>query len=254
VGIPHENLTIINEPAIVDELEVIEQGEQFMIPPADWHLDALDEIMLQKVSISSEKIYVSRTKLGSRLGNILGERAIEAAFVRSGFKIIYPESLPVSVQARIYMGARLIVFAEGSAIHGLGLLGHIKANVVVIERRKNAFSSAVFACSITPRVPSFVGIRSVEATFPSGDHWRSLTILNPENLIDQLFDQGIEIKNYLKPSEYWASVEEDLEVILANELTDSRRIETLFPEIGLGAVEKFSEFKSIIRFIKRKEN
>jgi hypothetical protein len=247
VGIPEENLTIVNEPVSVDELVVFEQGEQFMVPPADWYLDALDEIVAQKECIRAKKIYVSRTRLKSRLGNILGERALEVAFARSGFTIVYPETLPVSVQARIYMGAELIVFAEGSAIHGLSLLGHMTATVIVLERRDNTFSSEVFARSVSPRVTSYVAIQSVETSFPSSDHWRSISILNLETIIEKLFAQGIDFKGSLIQSEYWDSVAEDLQQIAATELSSPAQIENLFPNIGSGISEDFSEFSSNIR-------
>jgi hypothetical protein len=102
-GVPADKLTLVTTPAVVDELEVFEQGEQFLVSPSNWYLDVLNSTMQGKAPIPSERIYVSRVKLDRPFGNLLGERYLEMAFAKSGFQILHPETLPIFLSKQIFL-------------------------------------------------------------------------------------------------------------------------------------------------------
>lgn len=213
-GIAADQLTLVVDPVSVDEIEVFEQGEQFGVAPTDWHLDALDQCAARIEPLCGGPVYVSRTMLSSPLGNVMGERAIESAFDKAGFQIIHPELLSVTEQARVYAGASQLVFSEGSALHGLALLGRIEAPVVVIDRRMQG-DALTFECSVAPRVPSYSHLQAIAASYPDDANWRSVAVLDPEKLISQFSNIGIDLGEFLDPRVYWRSASSDLDQVCA---------------------------------------
>ena len=83
---------------------------------------------------SAAKLYISRLK-HRHTGSYLGETLIETLLARSGFEIVTPEETSLDALLRKFVGAELIVFSEGSAIHNLELTGRIAARAFVIGRR-----------------------------------------------------------------------------------------------------------------------
>ena len=81
----------------------------------------------------SKYLYVSRSKVLT--GSYEGEHEVETALERAGFKIIHPEMMPLADVLAVMRSASVIIFAEGSAIHNLELIGRIEAKVLVIGRR-----------------------------------------------------------------------------------------------------------------------
>ena len=245
-GVTENRIHLVNEPVIVDELQVFEQGEQFMVSPSDSYLDELDQWRLRWSGIRTDLVYVSRTRLASPFGRLMGEKAIEAAFALAGFKVVYPELIPISLQARIYGGAKKIVFAEGSAVHGLGLLGRIEASVFIINRRKTGFDSSVYEKSIAPRSSHFATIDSLVAAFPDENHWRSVSVLEPELLIAKLLDLGVDLRGHLIPVNYWNSVGEDFEQI-DKTVEQGLGLSKIYTHVGPGTTKAYSDFASFVR-------
>ncbi len=240
LGAPEQRITLVTTPVVVDELEVFEQGEQMLISPKDWYLDALDKRVPEQ-QVRGNRVYVSRTQLKSPFGQTLGEQVIENAFAKDGFQILHPESVPINVQARIYADARTIVVSEGSAIHGLGLLGHISANVIVIECRNNLFQAEVFARSIAPRVDRFIQIQAIEECIPDHGNWRAISLLDPGVLVSELLEEQIDLRTHLKQSDYWASATQDLNII-------SHAIDTSnLPQNWLAGGAGLFEYESLTR-------
>jgi hypothetical protein len=142
LGLSRHLMQVVEAPVRVECLEVAEQAEH--LPkgePCDEYLDLLEANSRRQSleSASFSKVYVSRAQLGRKIsGRILGERFLESILGNAGFHVIYPEQLPLRQQLSIYAGARQIVFAEGSALHGRQLLGRIDQSVSVIERRPGA--------------------------------------------------------------------------------------------------------------------
>jgi hypothetical protein len=97
----------------------------------------------------SEKVYVSRSKIRHG-GSFLGERYIESLLAAEGFDIFHPEDWSLPAQMHRYRHAGLLVFPEGSACHGVELLGaEALDRVYVLMRRDN--HSGTFVAVLRPR-------------------------------------------------------------------------------------------------------
>jgi len=92
-------------------------------------------------------LFVSRGRVGKGL---LAEWALDEFFESLGAKIFHPELHSLEAQLAAYLSHASVVFSEGSALHGLQLLGSVPADVAVLVRRPGRFGE-VF---LTPRVRS----------------------------------------------------------------------------------------------------
>ena len=81
----------------------------------------------------SKYLYVSRSRVLT--GSYEGEREVEAALEGAGFRVIHPETMLLSDVLTAMRCAAVIVFAEGSAIHNLELIGRVDAKILLIARR-----------------------------------------------------------------------------------------------------------------------
>lgn len=82
----------------------------------------------------NEKIYMSRAKLP--IGNkTYGEEKIQEIFRRNGFKIIYPETMPLSEQVYQVRNARVLAGCAGTALH---LALFMRPGGTVIQLKRNS--------------------------------------------------------------------------------------------------------------------
>jgi hypothetical protein len=219
-GITGDRVDLITEPALVERLVVAPQAEQFGGPgPQPWYLDLLDahtRMRLGEVERSGS-LYVSRAGQHARFA---GEEYLEDVLRKAGFRVLRPETVPIEEQLRAYAGAESIVFAGGSAIHGLQLMGRTPADVTVLNRWSG---DRPFDLPLEPRVPSlryFDAVRGlVRGLGLSGRpaHHCGISLLDPEKLlavlpIDDAWDQKA----------FDAAVEADVERWLEKERTSPR--------------------------------
>ncbi len=85
-----------------------------------------------------EKLYVSRSRLPSKRGGILGETVIEENLARQGYEIFHPEKHPLDVQIARYKAAHRIVALDGSALHLAAYFLREGGQVALILRRSKA--------------------------------------------------------------------------------------------------------------------
>ena len=85
-----------------------------------------------------EKLYISRAKLASHRGGILGETVIEENLARAGFEIFHPERHPIEVQIARYKAAKCVVALDGSALHLAAYVLRPEAKMAMILRRSSA--------------------------------------------------------------------------------------------------------------------
>ncbi|MCX7560119.1 FkbM family methyltransferase [Sulfitobacter sp. F26204] len=83
----------------------------------------------------SEKLYISRSKLPSGRGNLIGETDLEARLSEEGYSIYHPEKHDVYHQIATYKAARKVIAAEGSALHMLAMVADATVDVAMIVRR-----------------------------------------------------------------------------------------------------------------------
>jgi len=119
----------------VSELHVPPQAEQlFDAGPASAYLDLQDRIVEQNFGEVQKTgtIYVSRA---GQPYCIAGESYLEMLFRNVGIQVMRPETLPLRDQLQCYHAAKHLIFPEGSALHGLQLMGRSVGDVTLIQRR-----------------------------------------------------------------------------------------------------------------------
>jgi len=229
-GASPERIRIVSRPTVAARLLVAPQAEQFgmhgsEVGPTSDHLDALDALVERRLGPPDRRgtVYVSRA---AQRWHCAGERATEAALARAGVDIMRPETLPLVEQLRRYAGADRLLFAEGSALHGLQLLGRGLGDVDVLLRRSG---QAMARASIAPRARSVsyhdCGVRLVHGLEPTGIAAKNtaLTVLDESLLVETLERLGIPIAAHWDSSGYRAACERDARAWLAH-ACESRRL------------------------------
>ncbi len=141
-----------------------------------------------------EKLYISRAKLPSRLGAVLGETFIEQNLSRQGYEIFHPEKHPLDVQIARYKAARKIVALDGSALHLAAYLFREGGRVAIILRRSKANSADYVLqyrsfCNVTPDVIDVIRKDWVSGESTRSDY-RSVGELDFASLFGQLTTLG----------------------------------------------------------------
>lgn len=136
-GADLSRVRIVDRPTHFRRLSVCAQGEQlFGPPPAPRYLDLLTHNTVRNLGTGGERVpilYVSRAGQRHRFA---GEAYLESVLGRcDDVTIIRPERLSLRAQLEAYHSAERLLFAEGSAVHGLQLLGRGLGEVRVINRR-----------------------------------------------------------------------------------------------------------------------
>lgn len=222
-GVPRDRIRMVVHPAVASRLLVAPQAEQFgtsggEIGPARDHLDALDALVRTRLGILQRSgiVYVSRA--GQRW-HFAGESAIEAALTRAGVDVMRPEDHPLPEQLRRYATAERLLFAEGSALHSLQLLGRGLGDVVVLLRRTGM---KMARASLAPRARSVsyhdCGIRLVHGLEPTGTVATNaaLSVLDEARLIERLERLGIDITPHWDADSYRAACEQDARTWLSH--------------------------------------
>jgi hypothetical protein len=138
--VPRSRVTIVSAPVRVGTLHVLAQAERALgPPPEDGYLDLLDRIthVAPDPALRNATVFVSRSRYraDSLIGRLAAEAYLEAVLAEAGVLVVHPEELTVAEQLRLYRSVRQVIFSEGSALHGLQLLGRLPVRVAVIVRR-----------------------------------------------------------------------------------------------------------------------
>lgn len=175
---------VLDRPTRVGTLWVAPQAECLGGPPptADY-LARLAELQAALPTVpTGEVLFVSRAGVGEGL---VGEAALEDFFAALGARIYRPEQHPLAEQLATYLAHAQLVFTEGSALHGLQLLGRIPGELTVLARRPGRFGQAFLA----PRVAALHHVPlagpAVYGRAPDGRHahWEGLVYLDTAPLV-----------------------------------------------------------------------
>lgn len=151
-GVRPERMRLVGRPLLARRLHVAPQAEPFKTAaPTDAYLDLLDHhVGASGLSPRpSDLLFVTRAGMLSRAkGGHVGEAYLAGRLAALGATVIDPGSLPLREQLAHYAGARHIIFAEGSAIHGRQLLGRLNQDITVLCRRPG---SRLAALNLRPR-------------------------------------------------------------------------------------------------------
>jgi hypothetical protein len=149
-GVSESNLQIIGRPTVVESLDFPTPGSMVGFDVEPWYLDYLDDLSGKLNSSVPRLVYLGRTHIRSK-GGLMGESYFADHLVRRGFIYIRPEELPILEQMAIMKNAETVVFAEGSAVNSITLVGRSNASFFMIPRRRKG--EELFVHHIRPRAP-----------------------------------------------------------------------------------------------------
>lgn len=174
-GIPWESVRIVDRPMRAQTLLVPEPGSILgdgTFAPSSAYLGLLAEREADfyagyqpQQDHYPERLYVGRAHLLHQ-GGIAGESYLEQRLAAEGFTIFRPEAHSLVEQMNHYRHAREILFTEGSAIHGLELLGPLRraSSVLVLARRPELYARWLpLIGSRTPNLHIFLGTTTLPA-------------------------------------------------------------------------------------------
>lgn len=161
LNIPLERLRFVERPTLLREVHVAAQGEHLDGPATRRaYLRLLESRIARNLDGQPPNgvSFVTRAGLDHTQGHHAAERYLAARLRDLGVQIIYPEVLRLREQMQHYAQAEVLVFSEGSAIHGRQLLGRVKQDIAVLRRRPG---SEVARRQIAPRCRSLSYVDSV---------------------------------------------------------------------------------------------
>lgn len=141
-GLRRDQVYFVTRPTLVSELRCFAQAEPFASgPPCARYLRLLAENTERQGLLPevAPVLYVGRMgMLAQGKGGSAGESYLVEVMGRAGVRVLDPGRAPLRDQLAAYAGAGVLVFAEGSAVHGRQLLGRLDQAVVVLNRRQGA--------------------------------------------------------------------------------------------------------------------
>ena len=134
LGVKRENILILNETTQFRNVYVPIQGFNIPVYSSTSFGKTWDKIAsVIKDTKIYDKIYVSRSALKWR--RTFGEGVVEKIFEKNGFKIIYPETLPLKEQIALIKNCKVLAGCAGTALH-LALFMKKGGTVIQIKRNR----------------------------------------------------------------------------------------------------------------------
>lgn len=141
-GLARDQVHLVTEPLLVPELRCYAQAEPSGSGgPSQHYLDllAVNAVARGLQPLRADLVYVCRAGLlAMGKGGLAGEAYVMGLLARLGVRVLDPSQASLREQLAVYEGARVLVFAEGSAMHGRQLLGQVDQQIVILNRRPGA--------------------------------------------------------------------------------------------------------------------
>ncbi|OIQ33205.1 MAG: hypothetical protein BM562_02160 [Alphaproteobacteria bacterium MedPE-SWcel] len=142
LGLMHDDLPIrvAADPARVEELVVPGQGFGLgaIIEGTSRYRDSIHARFARDVvPAGSDRIYISRSRLGLGKGGLLGEEQLEQYLSEEGYEIFHPQDHSLTEQIARYKAAKKVIAADGSALHLYAMVGRPDQRVAMVLRRKS---------------------------------------------------------------------------------------------------------------------
>ena len=102
--------------------------------------DIYNKVVESIKPIYNDKIYFSRRKLNKAINSEFGEELIEKIFLENGYKVIYPEKLPLTQQIALIKGCKNFACINGSLAHNM-LYAEDKTSIIIINKMSQANGS-----------------------------------------------------------------------------------------------------------------
>ena len=150
IGLKPDQVRLVVEPLNVITLRAGGQAEMLpLVAPAAGYLALVAQWAAALVPEVAPMLYVTRDGLSAAgRGVHAGERYLVGLLQAHGVAVMNPAIVPIQRQLAAYAGAEHIVFAEGSALHGRQLLGHLTQDISVLRRRPGRKTALA---ALTPR-------------------------------------------------------------------------------------------------------
>ena len=142
-----------------------------------------------------ERVYVSRAKLDGTM-RVHNEEKVQQIFEDNGFKVIYPETMPLDQQAAVIGNCRMLAGCAGSALH-LSVFMKPSGRVIQLRRTKDVADSG----AVQYRLCMLGGldfdvidasVEEVKSTH-GGDH--APQIIGMTKYLKRFFDENFQITN-----------------------------------------------------------
>jgi hypothetical protein len=147
-GLAPDDVVIIRSPTVVESLDFPIPGSMVGFDVEPWYIEYLERLSPGLTTEVPDRLYFGRTHL-TRRGNLMGESYYARQLERSGFVSVQPERYPVATQMAMVKQAETIVFAEGSSVYSVCLVGRTSTKFFMIPRRQHG--QRLFVHHIRPR-------------------------------------------------------------------------------------------------------
>lgn len=140
-NVDYDQVVFINEPTLIKNIVVFPQAETLHgDEPLQTHLSRLNYFVNKNFFNTANKnakkykiTYVARSKMTT--GKWAGESYLVKFLERNGINVFFPEKHSLNEQLNVYLHSEHLIFAEGSAIHSLQLVGNNLNKVSIFMRR-----------------------------------------------------------------------------------------------------------------------
>lgn len=223
---PKRDVIMVDRPLKAESLCVAPQAERLAdVGPSPAHLDLMDRLVAQKrlaLEPVERPVYVSR---GGRHIGFAAEGYLEAAITAAGGHVFRPEDHTIEDQVRLYLSAKRIVFAEGSALHLCSLAGRGFPPIDVLLRRKGWRVGEAF---LAPRTESLRYVDtvhgSIHGTKRAGAPWltRGITVLDTDATVEHFRAIGLDLRPHWSAPAYEMALCDGVMAWLRRELKPNR--------------------------------
>lgn len=217
LGIARERIRLVRKPTRFARLRALPQAERLAGGvPSRRHLDRMDALTGPAPEPDLGIVYVSRARLAQ--GRIAGEGVLEAALATAGIQVFHPERATLAAQIALYRRARHLVFAEGSALHVLQLVGRLTAEVTVLARRPRTLMGSALLLRRTPRFRYVRAVRGlVHGLRPDGSPQEAagISVLDGRRCLAGLVRAGIDLAPHWDAEAFARAAEADVAAWLA---------------------------------------
>ena len=215
LGVKKENIILLSKTTRFKNIYVPHTGFDITAYYTDAVKSMFDKIANNVPDTEKyEKIYLSRTAMPIDR-HTYGEKTIEKIFEKNGYKIIYPETLPLVEQIGLVRNCKVLAGCAGTALH---LAWFMKPGGTVIQIKRNTVfldnADTQYLINTTKDLDSIYIWASTE--IEKTDHW-SITpqIIGLTQYMKQFFDDNNFVYDE-KLLQDWDKEFEDYKNALAN--------------------------------------
>jgi hypothetical protein len=257
-GLPREQVQVVTAPLRVAKLHVMPQAEKLYGPPPTPAYLSLLEKQVSKLDLKpvpSDCLYVGRMgMIAAGSGANAGESYLAEQLTAHGVQRMDPTALPLRAQMETVMGAKTLIFAEGSALHGRQLMGRLPQTIHVLNRRLDhdlgrrelgARSQGIHFHKVTRRLVTMAHRNGRDL------HPRGLSFYDLDVLFDALDQAGLNLRTSWDAQAYARAVEKDARLWLSR--LDSAEAQYLLRDATLQAIRADFSAEGLVHLLDEME-